>query len=94
MQNGARRRLDNDSTLQTAIEPPQAFIPPYVAFPKECGCGVSYSEGEWQQLPFVGTMTDSTCALEFRNCSCDSTLAVLTAIYDRAAAYELYRTDS
>ncbi|MBX3209685.1 MAG: hypothetical protein KF764_31920 [Labilithrix sp.] len=46
-----------------------------VSWPKQCrGCGASYEEESWRELPFVGV--DHAYRLEFRNCPCGSTLAV------------------
>ncbi|MBX3210650.1 MAG: hypothetical protein KF850_01310 [Labilithrix sp.] len=48
------------------------------AWPKQCrGCGASYEEDGWKDLPYVGI--DPSYRLEFRNCPCGSTLAVPVA---------------
>ncbi len=46
------------------------------AWPKQCGCGCSYTEHEWALLKFVGTMVDDVESCELRNCACGSTIAM------------------
>lgn len=45
---------------------------------KECSCGKSYSPSEWYQLSLVGYQSVSFMGGELRNCSCNSTLLVIT----------------
>lgn len=47
---------------------------PAMVWPKQCRCGLSYSEDTWQRLYFVGI--DHDYQFEFRNCDCGSTLAI------------------
>lgn len=42
-----------------------------------CSCGRTFTVPEWEALPFVGYHEDEEETLEFRNCSCGSTRAVL-----------------
>lgn len=54
-------------------------------WPKRCGtCGRHYNLFEWQKLPLAcnrnaptGEYDDGEHVLEFRNCTCGSTLAVI-----------------
>lgn len=52
---------------------------------KTCGCcGRTFTPAQWAALPSLGTMPSETesgepCAIELKNCSCDSTLAVEVA---------------
>ena len=46
-------------------------------FPKTCGCGLIYTEADWNEiLTLKGVYKDEECTLEMRNCLCGSTLAV------------------
>lgn len=49
-------------------------------WPKKCGCGVEYTEDQWEALRYVGVQKSafiSIADLEMRNCSsCNSTLAI------------------
>jgi hypothetical protein len=49
-------------------------------FPKACNvCGKAITSlAEWKLLPMVGAWEDEEEALEMRNCSCGSTLAIQT----------------
>ncbi len=50
---------------------------------KTCGCGRRYSRAEWGALPCVGVSFSPADAegpaehLEYRNCSCGSTIAIV-----------------
>jgi hypothetical protein len=54
-------------------------------FPKQCGCGLSHDEEQWQALRLVGISegTDKTCGkyygpdIELRDCPCGSTIGVV-----------------
>jgi hypothetical protein len=39
---------------------------------KVCGCGLSYTQTEWDKLPYLGIMM----GLELRNCTCGSTISI------------------
>lgn len=56
---------------------------------KVCACGRAYSPAEWCALPFVGIMRDDVETLELRNCTCGSTLAIVTS----SVAVALYADD-
>lgn len=45
---------------------------------------VLFTEKDWKRLPHpkVTTKTDPYCTLEFRDCKCGSTLAVMIKIHD------------
>lgn len=45
---------------------------------KTCSCGHGYRPSEWMGLPLVGYQTSTVVAGEMRNCSCKSTLLVIT----------------
>lgn len=44
---------------------------------KKCpNCGAEYTRETWAELPRVGRQDDGVEALELRNCTCKSTIAV------------------
>jgi hypothetical protein len=51
---------------------------------KDCGCGRTFDEATWAELPVVGTMDGFPAEgdepaippIELRNCPCGSTIAV------------------
>jgi len=47
-----------------------------VAVKKRCACGRSYSEAEWETLPYVGVQKIDDERLEIRNCVCGSSITV------------------
>lgn len=57
------------------------------------GATVFITEADWAKLPLAvnerlgpdGRNADDFCTLEYRNCSCGSTLAVMVAIHDLSA---------
>ena len=56
--------------VETINPPPRCVV-------KECGCGETYDQEQWQELPLLGAMPDGVGGtLELRNCGCLSTLAV------------------
>jgi len=46
-------------------------------FPKRCACGASYTAEQWQQLRERGHQPDGDQVLEYRDCRCGSTIAVV-----------------
>jgi hypothetical protein len=51
-----------------------------LAPPKVCACGASYTDDEFDALPYVGRMDeeeDGDQRLVLRNCTCHSTLAMV-----------------
>lgn len=51
-------------------------------FPKKCSCCNRVHEAaSWTALPLKGIQKDEWEAMELRNCQCNSTLAVITAVY-------------
>lgn len=64
--------------MRPSAHPPPSARPTLPAPPpKVCGCGREHDAFAWARLPFVGLMDlGDGAALELRNCSCDSTLAV------------------
>lgn len=47
-------------------------------FPKTCGCCKrAYTVNDWIKLPYVGLQGDDEYKLEMRNCTCQSTLAIV-----------------
>jgi hypothetical protein len=55
-----------------------------LTFPKLCGCGRSWSAGEWQRLRWVGVMDDGVDSAELRHCICGSTISMLTSVVEKA----------
>lgn len=51
---------------------------PLGPWPRRCSCGFRWNEIAWQHLPYVGVMVDDVDAIELRNCTCGSTMGVLT----------------
>jgi len=45
---------------------------------KTCSCGRTYKPSEWFQLGLVGYQSATSMSGEMRNCSCRSTLLVIT----------------
>lgn len=45
---------------------------------KTCACGKTYKPSEWFQLTLVGYQAATSMSGELRNCSCHSTLLVIT----------------
>lgn len=54
--------------------------------PKRCRCGQVYCGHEWAELPYVGEQNYEGEVLEFRNCSCGSTIAVELEPYTSTAS--------
>ncbi len=50
-------------------------LPTPLVWPKVCGCGRTFTKGEWKKLPLVGRHTDYVETIEMRNCSCGSTIS-------------------
>ena len=45
---------------------------------KRCNrCGAEHTQEQWERLAYVGLQDDGTEVLEYRNCSCLSTLAIV-----------------
>ena len=54
-------------------------------FPKTCPCCLTvHTAATWAGLPLIGEQVDEVEAMELRNCACQSTLAVITAVFDEA----------
>jgi hypothetical protein len=50
------------------------------AFPKPCNCcGARHSSERWQELPLLGRSALAGMTLEYRDCTCGSTLTVSVA---------------
>jgi len=48
-------------------------------FPKQCSCcSRTLTHKDWEALPLVGFHEDPVERLELRNCSCGSTLSIMT----------------
>jgi|GEM_PF-3635552 len=67
--------------MMTAAEmsAPTIPAPPPGPIVKECLCGATYTQEEWDELRYVGDMSDSEGGvLELRDCRppCPSTLAI------------------
>ena len=59
--------------LLSRLEAPATDAAPPIA---RCACGRTYTDGQWSALRYVGMWGDEEETLEFRNCRCDSTIAV------------------
>lgn len=46
-------------------------------WPKKCGCGIVYDRAAWVKLLHVGDMVDEVEAIQLRNCTCGSTIAII-----------------
>lgn len=44
---------------------------------KRHACGAEFTRAEWHALPLVGHMADRYETIELRNCTCQSTLAMV-----------------
>ena len=54
-------------------------------WPKSCGCGETWSEAEWAELPLVGHyLAGRDGWIELRTCVCGSTM-VIEATRERTA---------
>jgi hypothetical protein len=50
-------------------------------FPKHCHCcNRDHSEADWAKLPYRGLQEDEMEILEYRDCQCDSTLAIVKTV--------------
>ncbi len=45
---------------------------------KKCGCGISYPPSLWYTLEVIGYQDTEDMAAELRNCTCGSTLSLVT----------------